>query len=487
MSVMKKLFTLLCFMVVSGAGFAQLRVAILGGPHSSSIKEENSLPDWETKVKPFYTNRSGFHIGLLADIPLNASGKLAFQPGIFYMSKGRKFQQYYDTTVIDTDTLSLKNSFFTNYIEIPLNLTLKLPLSKKAKFFVSAGPYVSFFYNGKNNTEVLTAQDGLTGTTLKFSKEEDDIDVGKGPRKAKTLDYGINGRAGFEIGGVILSGFYSQGLSDFYKADYDATFKHKVIGASLGFWLTKAAPPAPKKPKDKDNDGVPDDQDGCPAQPGTALTNGCPDKDGDGIADNVDKCPDVVGVAAYKGCPIPDTDKDGLNDKDDKCPTEAGPASNNGCPVPKPEPDTDGDGVIDKEDKCPKEPGTRANNGCPVIQQEVIEKVNYAARSILFTKGSDKLATPSYTALDEVVTILQNHPTLRLVIDGHTDNSGQATTNLQLSQKRANAVKKFLTDKGIAADRLSATGYGSAKPIADNSTEEGRIKNRRVELKLVEQ
>ena len=484
---MKKLFTLLCFMVVSCAGFAQLRVAVLGGPHSSSIKEENSVPGWETEVKPFYTNRGGFNVGLLADIPLIPSGKLAFQPGIFYMAKGRKFQRFYDTTVIVTDTLSLKNSFFTNYIDIPLNLTLKLPLSKKAKFFLSAGPYIGFYYTGKNSTEVLVATSSINGTSLKFNKEEDDIEVGKGTRKAKTIDYGINGRAGFEIGGVILSGFYSQGLGNFYEADYDATFKHKVVGASLGFWLTKAAPPAPKKPKDKDNDGIPDDKDGCPALPGTALTNGCPDKDGDGIADHVDKCPDVAGVTAYKGCPIPDTDKDGVNDEDDKCPTEAGPASNNGCPVPKPEPDTDGDGVTDKNDKCPTEPGTRENDGCPVIKKEVIEKVNYAARNILFTKGSDKLATSSHAALDEVVAILKDHPTLRLSIDGYTDNSGQAATNLQLSQKRANAVKQYLAGKGIATDRLSATGYGHTKPIADNSTEEGRIRNRRVELKLVEQ
>lgn len=481
---MKKLFTLLCFMVIVGSGYAQLRLAVLGGPHSASVTEKNSVPGWETNVKPFFTNRSGFNIGFLAEIPLNTSGNLAFQPGIFYMSKGRKFQQAFDTTVVQTDTLYYKSNFFTNYIDIPLNLTYKLPLGKKSKFFVSAGPYISFFYNGKNSSELLVAP---TDTSLKFSKEEDDIEVGKATNKAKTFDYGINGRAGFEFGGVIISGFFSQGLGNFFQSDYDATFKHQVFGASVGFWLTKATPPAPKKAKDKDNDGIPDDKDGCPTLPGTALTNGCPDKDGDGIPDNVDQCPDMPGQAAYKGCPIPDTDKDGLNDREDKCPTEAGPASNNGCPLPKPEPDTDGDGVIDKEDQCPTEAGTKGNNGCPVIRQEVIEKVNYVARNIFFTKGSDKLATSSHASLDEVVTILQKHPTLRLTIDGYTDNSGKAITNLQLSQKRADAVKKYLADKGIPTSRLSAMGYGSEKPVADNSTEEGRIKNRRVELKLLEQ
>lgn len=487
MSFMKKLITLLCLLVVAGTGFAQLRVAILGGPHSSSVKETNSLPGWTTDVEPFYASRGGFNAGFLAEIPLDASGRLYLQPGLFYMSKGRKFQRFNDTTVIQTDTLSVKSNFFTNYIDLPLNLTYKLPLGKKSKFFLSAGPYISLFYNGKTSSETVVA---IGDSVLKFTKTEDDLEVGKATNKAKTFDYGINGRAGFELGAVILSGFFSQGLGNFFQSDYDATFKHQVIGASVGFWLNKGPAPAPKKPKDRDKDGVPDTEDGCPTLPGTALSKGCPDKDGDGIPDNVDKCADVAGVAAYKGCPIPDTDKDGVNDPDDKCPNEAGPASNNGCPLPKPEPDTDGDGVIDKEDKCPTESGKRENNGCPVppvIQQEVIEKVNYAARNILFTKGSDKLAASSYKALDEVASILQQAPSLRLVIDGYTDNTGQAATNLQLSQKRADAVQKYLTDKGIAASRLSAMGHGQANPIAPNTTEAGRNKNRRVELKLERQ
>ena len=481
---MKKLFTLLCFVVCSCSCFAQLRLGILAGPHSASIKETNSLPGWETGVKPFYSNRSGFNIGFIAEIPLNNSGKLFLQPGIFYMSKGRKYQRSYDTTAIQTDTLSFTSNFFTNYIDIPLNLAYKLPLGKKAKFLVSAGPYLSFFYNGKRNSETLVAPND---TTLKFSKEESNLETGNAPAKLKTLDYGVNARVGFEIGNFILSGFMSQGLGNFYKAEYDGTFKHRVIGASIGFWLTKGQQPAPPKPKDQDNDGIPDTKDGCPTQPGTALTNGCPDRDGDGIPDHADACPDMPGQAAYKGCPIPDTDKDGLNDVEDKCPTEAGPVSNNGCPLPKPEPDTDGDGVIDKEDKCPAEAGTKENNGCPVIKKDVIEKINYAARNIFFARGSEKLSETSYKALDEVVTILNNDPSLRLVIDGYTDNTGKPVTNLELSQKRADAIKKYLTDKGIATRRLSAMGHGSDKPVADNSTEAGRTQNRRVELKLEKQ
>lgn len=481
---MKKLYTLLCFVVFSGSCFAQLRLGIVGGPHSASVKETNDLPGWETGVKPFYSNRSGFNIGFISEIPLNNSGKLFLQPGIFYMSKGRKYQRVYDTTATQTDTLSLNSTFFTNYIDIPISLAYKFPLGKKAKFVVSAGPYLSFFYNGKRNTETLVAPND---TTLKFSKDESRLETGNAPAKAKTIDYGVNARVGFEVGNFLLSGFLSQGLGNFYQADYNGTFKHRVIGASIGFWLTKTTPVAPPKPKDQDNDGIPDAKDGCPTQPGTALTNGCPDRDGDGIPDNKDACPDMPGQAAYKGCPIPDTDKDGLNDVEDKCPTEAGPVSNNGCPLPKPEPDTDGDGVIDKNDKCPTEAGTAANNGCPVIKQAEIEKINYAARNIFFTRASEKLDASSYAALDEVVTILNNNPSLHLIIDGYTDNTGKAIVNLELSQKRADAVKKYLIDKGIATRRLSALGHGQDNPVADNNTEAGRTQNRRVELKLEKQ
>lgn len=109
--------------------------------------------------------------------------------------------------------------------------------------------------------------------------------------------------------------------------------------------------------KDTDKDGIADDDDLCPTEPGPASTMGCPDTDGDGIADKDDRCPDVAGLAALKGCP--DGDGDGVADIDDDCPTEVGLAALNGCP------DGDGDGVADKDDECPDEAGLAALNGCP--------------------------------------------------------------------------------------------------------------------------
>jgi outer membrane protein OmpA-like peptidoglycan-associated protein len=500
---MKYFFTLLTCLLLAAASQAQLRLGVLGGPHSAKVIEKNDIPFWDTTTKPYYLNRKGFNIGFIAEIPLGPSNKLFFQPAILYHSKGRRYVRFFDTTVVDTDTLNLNTSFYTNYIDLPLNLTYKLRLGRKSSFMLSAGPYISFYYNGKNTVESRVA---INDTTVSFKKNQNSIEVGNGENKVKTLDFGINARAGFELGSVLLTGFISQGLSNFYQAGYDGTFKHQVIGASVGFWLN---PPTKLKPRDKDGDGIPDKEDGCPDQPGTAATGGCPDRDGDGIADGVDKCADVAGLARYNGCPIPDRDQDGVNDEEDKCPDQAGVARYGGCPIPDtdgdgindeadscvdkpgtaeyhgcPIPDTDGDGLNDKEDQCPTEAGTKENNGCPAVQEEIVEKVNYAAKNIFFSLGSDKLTNASFPALDEVADILLQHTDLHLVIDGYTDNTGNPAYNLVLSQKRVDAVKKYLVQKGIDAARIKATGHGQDNPVADNSTREGRAQNRRVEMKV---
>jgi outer membrane protein OmpA-like peptidoglycan-associated protein len=89
----------------------------------------------------------------------------------------------------------------------------------------------------------------------------------------------------------------------------------------------------------------------------------------------------------------------------------------------------------------------------------------------------------SETVLNQIAKVLHENPKLELIIEGHTDNVGGAQFNLELSRKRADAVKRWLVDKvGISEVRLTTVGYGLSRPIADNSTEEGRAKNRRVEL-----
>ena len=243
-----------------------------------------------------------------------------------------------------------------------------------------------------------------------------------------------------------------------------------------------APPPPPPPPKDSDNDGIIDDNDKCPTVPGVAKYEGCPvpDTDKDGINDDNDKCPTVAGLAKYQGCPVPDTDKDGINDEEDKCPNEAGVARYGGCPVP----DRDKDGINDEEDKCPDVFGVAAQQGCPEISAEVAKTVEYAAKNVYFATGSTKLLKQSYKPLDELVKVLNDNTSLKLKINGHTDNVGADDFNLKLSDGRAASVKAYLVSKGISADRLESEGFGETMPVADNKTAAGRSKNRRVEMKV---
>jgi OmpA-OmpF porin, OOP family len=227
---------------------------------------------------------------------------------------------------------------------------------------------------------------------------------------------------------------------------------------------------------DTDGDGIRDLDDKCPQVKGIAAFGGCPDTDGDGIQDSEDKCPKVKGIAAFGGCP--DTDGDGIQDSEDNCPTVKGIAAMGGCP------DTDGDGIKDSEDKCPTIAGTAASKGCPEVNQAIIAKAAKSAKAINFQTGSDVILKTSYKDLDSLVSIMKSEADLKAEIQGHTDNTGDATKNKTLSQKRADAVMKYLTEKGIDPKRLTAVGYGQEVPLKDNKTAAGKAANRRVEFKL---
>ena len=134
--------------------------------------------------------------------------------------------------------------------------------------------------------------------------------------------------------------------------------------------------------------------------------------------------------------------------------------------------DSDGDGVPDNLDKCPGTPkGARVNkDGCWVLGD------------VLFDFDRYNIKPQFYHLLDEVAVVFEKNPGLRVRIEGHTDNVGTAAYNIKLSLRRANSVMEYLVRKGIAKDRLSIEGFGFTRPIAPNSTEEGRALNRRVEL-----
>ncbi len=158
--------------------------------------------------------------------------------------------------------------------------------------------------------------------------------------------------------------------------------------------------------------------------------------------------------------------------------------ANKGCPVP----DSDRDGVLDDIDQCPNVVGTVANFGCPEeekITQQDEEKINYFAKTLLFQYGKSALRSSDEASLDEIVGIMNAYPFSKFSIEGHSDNSSSNSHNMRLSLSRAKAVKNYLVSQGIDPDRVSAQGFGEGRPIADNSTKEGRTKNRRVEIVLM--
>lgn len=229
---------------------------------------------------------------------------------------------------------------------------------------------------------------------------------------------------------------------------------------------------------DTDSDGIQDSEDECPKIAGLESLNGCPDADGDGVSDFKDKCPEIAGLKALKGCP--DADGDGVPDKFDRCPKNAGPNNNGGCPIP----DTDGDGVNDANDKCLKQSGPASNAGCPLIKKSNTQPKQVAFKTITFEYAKVVLSPNNKIALDEIAKIIIAKPGKIFHIAGHADNTFTDEYNLKLSRDRADIVKDHLVKRGVDEARLTIKGYGESRPLNLNDTEseEARAKNRRVEI-----
>ncbi|MBX7077551.1 MAG: OmpA family protein [Nannocystaceae bacterium] len=228
--------------------------------------------------------------------------------------------------------------------------------------------------------------------------------------------------------------------------------------AGLSFTLgRKPPPPPPKKPPPED-----------------------PDRDKDGILNKLDECPDTAGVAPH-GCP--DSDGDGFRDKVDACPEVPGVAPD-GCPVK----DTDGDGFLDPDDDCVFEPETKNGfedgDGCPDDLPPPVKEFHGNIQGIEFDFRKDTIRKISRPVLDKAVAVLKEFPEVKVNIIGHTDNVGLPEFNLDLSRRRAEAVKKYMVDAGIDPSRITTEGRGANDPDFPNDTEENRAKNRRIEFEV---
>ena len=280
----------------------------------------------------------------------------------------------------------------------------------------------------------------------------------------------------------------------------------------LGLRFGKKAKDPTKPLIDTDQDGLydpgqvgvaPADEDACPTQPGPRANKGCPliDTDGDGLYDpdqggvtpeDTDACPLEPGPRENRGCPLIDTDKDTLFDPGqpvaateiDACPNEPGPRELQGCP------DRDQDRIIDKIDECPDQPETYNQfedaNGCPDERPKEIEKMSGVIRGIYFDVDKDSIKPRSKPVLDRAVAVLKEHPSTRWNIQGHTDSDGSREHNVDLSQRRAESVRKYLVDHGIDGSRLVSQGFGPDAPIDTNATAKGKAKNRRIEFRLMD-
>jgi OmpA-OmpF porin, OOP family len=278
-----------------------------------------------------------------------------------------------------------------------------------------------------------------------------------------------------------------------------ATFLATRFGFAFATGRVKPPPPPPPPapPSDRDGDAILDNVDACPDQPGLPnadpTKNGCPpppDRDHDGVPDDVDACPDLPGPPSddpkLNGCP--DRDGDKIIDPLDACPDRPGPPNadpkENGCP-----PDSDGDGIRDDVDACPHEKGLpNADpklNGCPLVA--VREKEIVISQQVQFEVDKSTIKKESDELLDTVAAVIIAYPEIkRIEVQGHTDNSGTERHNKILSGARAESVKQALVRRHVQDRRLVAKGYGQEVPIADNGTEEGKAKNRRVQFVILE-
>ena len=318
----------------------------------------------------------------------------------------------------------------------------------------------------------------------------------------------------------------------------------------LSFGLTRAVVSEPTRPDwqgfvgiifepqedDQDGDGIIDDKDQCLAEPedkdGFEDLDGCPeqDNDKDGLYDFVDACPDhpedINNFEDRDGCPDGnrDRDRDGLVDRKDQCPEQPEDRDQyrdkDGCPDPDndmdtipdvtdncplvqedidgfedtdgcPDTDNDKDGIIDSRDRCPDQPenidGIEDEDGCPEERVVVTrEKIEFEGKVYFETNLAD-IKSESTDLLDAIGVAMNDHPELlKVEIQGHSDARGDDAYNLDLSTRRAAAVRSYLVGKGVAPDRLVSKGYGETRPVINEDNESAWSQNRRVEFIIIE-
>jgi outer membrane protein OmpA-like peptidoglycan-associated protein/opacity protein-like surface antigen len=268
--------------------------------------------------------------------------------------------------------------------------------------------------------------------------------------------------------------------------DFYATF---TTGLSISFLGNK----------DNDKDGIENNSDTCPDEPedydGFEDVDGCPDldNDNDNIPDILDKCPvnseDFDNYMDEDGCPDIDNDGDGILDVGDNCPNEAedidGFQDYDGCP----DQDNDADGIVDQDDGCPNESeifnGFEDVDGCPdsVKTTEILSAPEEFTidGELTFFPGTPDIRKDAYKELERIVKLIRMYPEANWRIEGHTDSYDASNLMIRpLSLRRAETILNYFVSKGLPSYQFQVYNMGDKFPIANNSTEFGRMKNRRV-------
>ncbi len=354
------------------------------------------------------------------------------------------------------------------------------------------------------------------------------------------LGFSMTDSSGFQIGvanrindAILFNAIFKWNRFDFgIGFDYNisnlnrAAAFNNAIEFSMIYNIPLKASEKKKKPNDKDKDGIIDEEDDCPEVYGLKELNGCPEEmaekveqptgpdfDKDGILDVNDICPYEFGYAKYQGCN--DSDNDGIWDHADVCPSLPGKIENHGCPVEIQGidsdddgimdrydqciyikglvefngcPDTDGDGISDLQDDCPYVKGVQHKKGCPESPKMIFSEPTQERLSIENVEfDTDKYIIKSnyFEMLDRVAGLLEADPNYKLVIEGHTDNEGSATYNIQLSKNRSNAIRKYLIARGAPDTSITMHHFGENRPKSENASAYGKARNRRAELILL--
>ncbi|OQP42742.1 hypothetical protein A4H97_11290 [Niastella yeongjuensis] len=231
--ILKRLIYLFIISCISVSSYAQTGAAWLkGGVNFANVSYKSNGDVDDANML------TSFHVGIMGDIPIVKV--LAIQPGILFTGKGSKIQ-----SGSPNDITYYKATANPLYIEVPVNLVIKLPLaSDESNFFFGAGPYIAMGVGGKRKIEGKYLNVAYSSKEkIAFSNDDPSTfnnEEGTGLGVMRRFDYGFNGTAGFQLNSVLIAVNYGYGLAKLQsgsKSSADNDNKHRVVGLSIGFKL----------------------------------------------------------------------------------------------------------------------------------------------------------------------------------------------------------------------------------------------------------